>query len=169
MVFFLGGLRVNEHLAEIESMLSQFWDRHFYVDGNRPTDPQRCIPVYIHGDEGRGQCKRPIMIVSFQPLMSWGGCDNLNTSKILSFHFSIFSRFCFLISRNDGTAFAIMQPPSHLLFVHHKLRNTFTTRLLFTAIPSENYAPKGGTLQHLLQALVDDLNQLYHDGIEAFE
>ena len=48
-----------------------------------------------------------------------------------------------------------------------QLRYTFTTRLLFTAIPSENYAPNGGTLQHVMGALVDDLNHLYEDGIEA--
>lgn len=37
---------------------------------------------------------------------------------------------------------------------------TFTTRLLYTVIPSENYAPKGQTLDCLLSALADDLSHL---------
>jgi len=46
-------------------------------------------------------------------------------------------------------------------------RHTLTTRLLYTVIPSENYAPKGRTLDCLLSALVDDLSHLSRDGVEA--
>ena len=55
--------------------------------------------------------------------------------------------------------------------IHHLhayiLRNTFTTRMLFTVVPSEMYDKGGATLQGLLNALVEDLNQLYEDGVEA--
>lgn len=37
-----------------------------------------------------------------------------------------------------------------------KLRNTYTTRMLFTVIPSEKYAAGGVTLQTLLAAVADD-------------
>lgn len=47
------------------------------------------------------------------------------------------------------------------------LRHTYTTRLLYTAIPSECYAAKGATLQCLMQSLVDDVNNLYQSGIEV--
>lgn len=49
----------------------------------------------------------------------------------------------------------------------HVLRNTFTTRMLFTVVPSEMYDKGGATLQGLLNALVEDLNQLYENGVEA--
>ena len=46
-------------------------------------------------------------------------------------------------------------------------RHTFTTRLLYTIIPSENYAPKNKTVYMLLDAMVADLDQLEKEGIEA--
>ena len=46
-------------------------------------------------------------------------------------------------------------------------RHTLTTRLLFTVLPSERYAPKGRSLQTLLTTLVDDLNRAAEEGIEA--
>ncbi|CAL1168530.1 unnamed protein product [Cladocopium goreaui] len=48
-----------------------------------------------------------------------------------------------------------------------KSRHTFTTRLLYTVLPSENYAPRSRTHDGLLQLLVDDLVSLQRDGIEA--
>lgn len=47
------------------------------------------------------------------------------------------------------------------------LRHTYTTRLLFTVLPSENYASHSRTLDGLLQALVDDLICLQRDGVQA--
>ena len=46
------------------------------------------------------------------------------------------------------------------------LRNTYTTRLLYTVVPS-NYAPKNKTVNQLLEALVADINHLQDRGIEA--
>lgn len=48
-----------------------------------------------------------------------------------------------------------------------KLRNTYTTRMLFTVIPSEKYAAGGVTLQTLLAAVVEDMNHLYEYGVEV--
>eukprot|EP00435_Cladocopium_sp_Y103_P068251 s243_g31.t1 len=45
--------------------------------------------------------------------------------------------------------------------------HTYTTRLLYTVLPSENYAPRSRTHDGLLQVLVDDLITLQRDGIEA--
>ena len=47
------------------------------------------------------------------------------------------------------------------------LRHTFTTRLVYSVIPSECYAPGGATIDPLLQHLVQDLNQLEQEGLEA--
>lgn len=48
-----------------------------------------------------------------------------------------------------------------------KLRNTFSTRMLFTILPSERYAPKGVSLQVLLKALADDIKVAETQGVEA--
>ena len=47
---------------------------------------------------------------------------------------------------------------------HHQ-RHSFMSRLLFTCVPSEMYTTK--TLDVLIQAMVTDLEDLYHNGIEA--
>lgn len=39
--------------------------------------------------------------------------------------------------------------------------------MVYTVVPSECYAPKGETTQCLLQALVNDVNMLHEEGIEA--
>ena len=50
---------------------------------------------------------------------------------------------------------------------HKPIRHTYTTRLLFTCLPSENYAKKGGSQQALMEYLVKDCNQLYTEGIKV--
>lgn len=46
-------------------------------------------------------------------------------------------------------------------------RHTFTTRLVYTVVPSECYAPGGATVDGLLEVLVSDLLQLETEGLEA--
>ena len=47
------------------------------------------------------------------------------------------------------------------------LRHTYTTRLLYTVLPSENYAPNGASQECLLESLVLDINKLYIDGFQV--
>ena len=47
------------------------------------------------------------------------------------------------------------------------IRHTYTTRMLYTVLPSENYAPDGSTQHGLLQSLVEDCNRLFTSGFEA--
>ena len=78
--FFLGGLKLDQ-LVAAENALELFWDRYKVVDANSPRNPRRTIPFFIHGDEGRGQVKRPLLIISFQCLMSWTGTEKVNSTK----------------------------------------------------------------------------------------
>ena len=78
--FLLGGHRVN-NIHEVESMLTRFWRNYQVVEPGLPQHPQRTIGFYIHGDEGRGQCKRPLLIISFQPLIPWCGENEANSSQ----------------------------------------------------------------------------------------
>ena len=107
-------------------MLSDFWCKYQEIKPDfqlaAGLDRKFCVPIAIHGDEGRGKVKCPIMILAWQPLISWRGPEFVNIAG-----------------------------------------STLTTRLLYTAIPSELYAGER-TLQTLLGALADDLNKLYMDG-----
>jgi len=47
------------------------------------------------------------------------------------------------------------------------LRNTLTTRMLYTLLPSENYTPNGASTQALMAELVKDCNKLYTEGIDV--
>ena len=78
--FILGGYKLQD-LPAVEKMLEQFWERHAFVDGDVPQHPRRTIPYYLHGDEGRGQCKRPVLIVSAQPVLGWSGDEHVNSKK----------------------------------------------------------------------------------------
>lgn len=46
------------------------------------------LPLILHGDEGkgRGQAKRPLLVVSFQPVIGWTSSDNVSSTKYLG-HF----------------------------------------------------------------------------------
>ena len=46
-------------------------------------------------------------------------------------------------------------------------RNTFSTRMLLTVIPAQNYAANGATMDTVLRALVEDFNELIQTGVEA--
>ena len=62
----LGGYRLEE-LDGIQNMLKEFWARYrFHEPDVRPRFPHVTLPLFIHGDEGRGQVKRPLMIISVQ-------------------------------------------------------------------------------------------------------
>lgn len=80
--FLLGGRQVQE-IGLVEAMLTQFWNRYEFEAGMMPHTPSRTIGLFLHGDEGRGQCKRPILNVAFQPIISWAGENTVNLQKSL--------------------------------------------------------------------------------------
>ena len=79
---FLGGHGLTE-LQKAEDLLQQFWDRHVFADGHMPPNARRTIPIYLHGDEGRGQGKRPVEIIAFQAILPWCGEAHTNLQKSL--------------------------------------------------------------------------------------
>lgn len=82
-VFILGGHTLNE-LDKVEAMLARFWTRYAYVDNDDcPTYERRSrtIPFLLHGDEGRGLCKRPVLVISYQGVIAWSGEDYVNSKK----------------------------------------------------------------------------------------
>ena len=81
----LGGHRLSDGSEPIARMFSRFWKR---FQNLRPEmdvyqqgwDLGYCIPYGLHGDEGRGKLRRPIMCLSYQPLISHKGMGCLNSS-----------------------------------------------------------------------------------------
>ena len=76
----LGGHNL-EDTSDWRQMLHDFWSKV------QPTMPQLdlgdkdrslCLPWALHGDEGRGKLKRPIMVLGAQPLISWLGPTTVN-------------------------------------------------------------------------------------------
>ena len=83
----LAGHSLNE-TDTFGSVFGTFWDRYRFVDPDHSIyDGSRnvrfAIPVACHGDEGRGKLKRPIMILSYQPLISVLGPRYVNSSGYL--------------------------------------------------------------------------------------
>lgn len=95
--FFMGG-RTMDDLPAFQSELVQFWQNYRSVDPgfaffqtNPETAYPYCIPIAIHGDEGRGKAKNPIMVISVQPVLpllgektnmqGHLGCNSLTTNE----------------------------------------------------------------------------------------
>lgn len=95
--FFLGG-KSTECFEEFSKMLDSWWTNYKKLDPNHPffNDFGEAyfhvsFPIAVHGDEGRGRYKRPIMIFSYQPLITnFDGRVNLKGSvcpkKCLNFN-----------------------------------------------------------------------------------
>ena len=76
--FFLGGCTLDDPSAFIMK-LQTFWRNYKVVDPSLPffrkndeSSYSSCVPIAIHGDEGRGRAKQPIMVISVQPLLPLG-------------------------------------------------------------------------------------------------
>ena len=84
----LGGYSLLRGEANYRALFARFWHRFRQC---RPDlelyseefDQSLCIPIAIHGDEGRGKLKRPVMIVSYQPLISHRGDGYTNATALL--------------------------------------------------------------------------------------
>lgn len=80
---------METELPAIKTMLRQFWERYRFIDGLDIAEPEKTLPFYLHGDEGRGQVRRPVMVISFQPVLSACGSEHLNSGKTLVLFFRI--------------------------------------------------------------------------------
>ena len=84
--FLLGGYSITE-VQEYTSMFANFWKTYKKIDNSHPMyehHPRcewgRCIPYCLHGDEGRGKSKVPILIQSYQMLIGPAGIEHTNMS-----------------------------------------------------------------------------------------
>lgn len=91
--FLLGGHRLSD-INEIESMLRRFWTRYQSVEEGMPDHPERTIGYFLHGDEGRGQGKRPLLVISYQTIIPWSGEDAVNAKQQLAAIVVVTARGC---------------------------------------------------------------------------
>ena len=79
----LGG-QLPDPNGKWKEMFSKFWSDYKVLNGDHPifhrgdVDLGACLPYFIHGDEGRGQLKRPYMVVSIQLAIGHGGPEVCN-------------------------------------------------------------------------------------------
>ena len=164
----LGGFRLQDSAGYI-AMFSSFWERFRFVRPDldlytrQDWDHSMCIPVAYHGDEGRGKLKRPILILAFQPLISFKGMEHINSSGkpdcIQMYSRSLLYPDYIVVDPNS--------PFMNVLLAASTLgsRHSFTTRMLFTVVPSQYYTTS--TVDCLHKALVADWLNLYENGISV--
>ena len=73
----LGGYNLSSS-AKWQGMFQQFWDRYRNIEGDHDIYTSgkplsHCIPFLIHGDEGVTHRRRPFMVQSWQPIISFRG------------------------------------------------------------------------------------------------
>ena len=84
--FYMVGGRKTWH--EAQSMFTEFWDRHSRSGGSIPERPGQTLPIWLHGDEGRGLGKKPLLVISFQPVIGWKGPTAVTSSGHLDCYIS---------------------------------------------------------------------------------
>ena len=101
--FLLGGLSLD-HAEMFGATLQQFWNQFKAVEPNLPFfqepghDLKYCIPYALHGDEGRGSGKKPIMVVSAQPLIVSPDMSTSNLKGLLWLFQEWLLIFCCIVS-----------------------------------------------------------------------
>lgn len=84
----LGG---HDLSGDWKESFKSFWRNYKVVCPDHPIynddgcDSGLCIPYFVHGDEGRGQLRRPYMVVSIQFAIGHGGIETINDNSNLDF------------------------------------------------------------------------------------
>ena len=110
----------------------------------------RCIPFYLHMDEGVGQRKRAVLVISAQTLFGLNTCDRFSeaykTANV----------------RTPDDAYHCMSGATF----HSSKGSTFLSRFLFTTIPKKNYSKKNEDVFHgILRHLAEECCALMQSGI----
>lgn len=88
-MLLLGGHDITASLSW-KAELERFWRAYLRTEGdhcmNRDGAPpqNKTIPLYVHGDEGRGKFRLPIMVQAIQGVLSYKGPEFKNSSGQLT-------------------------------------------------------------------------------------
>ena len=85
--FLLSGHELHDE-ASFTAVNTVFWHRYKQNHPHLPLfheepepDYGRCLPVLVHGDEGRGKVRRPVMVISYQMMVGPEGLRSCNSSQ----------------------------------------------------------------------------------------
>lgn len=82
--FLLAGNKPEDY-PKWKTVFREFWFRYKSVCEDHPIydknwDLGECLPIFIHGDEGRGLARKPWMCIAWQPVISHLGVNKCNDS-----------------------------------------------------------------------------------------
>ena len=123
--FFLGGQSLDNAEA-FKGQLCNFWENYQVVDPDfaffreyPKAEWDRSIPIAIHGDEGRGKARNPVMVVTVQILLPISGKKTNMQGYLISglwvhcfilFYFAFGELLCRLKERlNDPQALLLLE------------------------------------------------------------
>lgn len=137
------------------SMFDRFWTRYRQLDPTHEaftqfTDSGHVIPYMVHGDEGRGKNKSPILICNYQPCIGVQGEEFTNMKGYLNCN-------CVQLVPLHGMSIQTLMRPRH----------SFSTRFLSFMMPSKHFAEDDKTLDDYTAYIVADLSSLFYDGVVA--
>lgn len=164
----LGGHHITEQ-GKWQGLFQTFWDTYRSVDPQHPiydsvSHGNQCLylPYTFHGDEGRGKNKTPLLIESFQVVLTNKGVDHTNLSGFPDLTAAVTFSFFWGVVGDSGWQLEDRALSSHK---PHQPRHTFTNRFLFTAMSSTSYTDS--SLDALHQGMAEDLNRLFTEGVEV--
>jgi len=166
--FFLGGKDDLTQAEQVGDTLQTFWERW------KETDPDFClykdfpdkrawrtaVPVAVHGDEGRGRLKRPVLVVSVQSIIPIKDFKTNMQGFLVWISASRFLRYypCLKMMFPVEVKLGLF-----IFWNQHVFRSSMCTRLLYAVLPSP-YTQDNVTT--ILEELTSDLLDLYRNGLE---
>ena len=88
--FFMAGHDLATETESYQAVLEKFWTvfQPFQADHpiyQKSADHRKmAVPLAVHGDEGRGLAKTPLLVISFQVLLPFTGATDLSLTLQLS-------------------------------------------------------------------------------------
>lgn len=165
----LGGCSIDD-VDTYTHVYSEFWQRYYVLDRehpffehHHPDEWGRCLPFCLHGDEGRGKGKTPILINSFQMVVGPAGIDHTNMSGKLGLFFRKLSTMsCVFLPKVHPSRCSFLPTMSMV----PRPRSSLCTRLLASMMPATMYAKNDRTLDSMAKFVVDDLTECFYTGVE---
>ena len=156
--FFTAGLGLDK-ADQFQQELIDFWKKFTAAEPGFDLPQSQwgeSIPLAIHGDEGRGRLKQPVMVMATQTIIPLSSKSPTWLGSLAG------NSFCFLLFFYNPKNWSSLLIQFGIKLRSIYLRPSLCTRLLYTILPAPYTS---ATLGDLLAAWVEDLNKLATDGI----
>ena len=102
-----------------------------------PTHLERCIPIYVYGDEGTSHKKAAFLVQNWQPVLG------------------------------KGTSYSVQRPGASSQLGCNMLGVSYTTRFVYTCMQARLYSKKPKVFTKIMESFAEELHGLFHDGVEV--